>query len=141
MFPKFVPNYPKPIPNGLKTISKHVPKKCRKSPGRARNRTGYHPDPTPGPVRGPAHWANLVTEKRVSGDFLCIKTRDAGVHFYFIFRQKRHPQDFSVRKIRDFFLFGAGSIDPPPVEQNPKEFPNRWRGKLNIWILHGKKSP
>ena len=59
-------------------IFQNVSKKHEKTTlGRARNRTRYPPDPTPAPVRGPAHWANLVTTKRVSRDFLCIKIREA----------------------------------------------------------------
>ena len=54
------------------------PQKIRKhiTSGRARNRTRYPPDPTPAPVRVPAHWANPVTTNRVSKDLLCIKIRD-----------------------------------------------------------------
>ena len=66
-FPPKISKSPQPIPNCPKHIPKQSRQRATKCLGRAWDRTRYRPDPTPGPVRGPAHWANLVTRKRVFG--------------------------------------------------------------------------
>ena len=67
---QMVQKVPKTFPN---MSGKQIRNISENGLGRTRNRTRYRPDPTPRPVRGLAHWANPVTRKRVSRDFICIK--------------------------------------------------------------------
>ena len=72
--------------------------------GRARNRTWYPPDPTPGLVREPAHWANLVTRKGL-WSFPMYQNKEEGATV--ISWQKRHPKMIYSHIIRHFILLHA----------------------------------
>ena len=100
---KTIPTYPKlsqKVPNTFPSMS-------QQSAGRARNRTRYPPDPPPGPVRGPAHWDNLVTRKKVFGDILCIKIRERGANKSTRGR-KNAPKVISQQEIYSNFTENAG---------------------------------
>ena len=64
---------PKQVPNSSKISPKYDKKSLSVAPG---IEPGTLRIRLPDRIRVPAHWANPVTRKRVSKDFLCIKIRE-----------------------------------------------------------------
>ena len=116
------PNHPKHVRKRSKNDPKGVPKKCQNDSGRTRNRTRYRPDPTPRPVRAPAHWANLVSENSLPKGFLCTRNRSEHRLQSNIFSEKAPQSNLSAEIV--FF----------PSENNTKE--SQIRPGISNWFLY-----